>query len=155
MLRCLEVEFLSLSASCFTISSICAAPFSNMCSTQTDNSSRKLRLPVSLVCPRPYIPEDSVLRNCCYENRNYRIHPCLTMVWNSRPHCQDALDYASLRLESHQAVTARWNCSRRHQSHLLQENAKNRRGRLQWENKERSAWSSQCCNLMEQRWWAV
>jgi hypothetical protein len=36
MLRCLEIEFLSLSASCITVSSICAAPFTNMCSTQAD-----------------------------------------------------------------------------------------------------------------------
>jgi hypothetical protein len=27
---------------------------SNMCSTQADKNSRKLRLPVSLVCPGPY-----------------------------------------------------------------------------------------------------
>jgi hypothetical protein len=32
---------------------ICAAPFSNMCSTQADKNSQKLRLPVSLMCPRP------------------------------------------------------------------------------------------------------
>jgi hypothetical protein len=44
MLLCLEVEFLSLSASCVAVSSICAAPFSNMCSTQADISSRKFRL---------------------------------------------------------------------------------------------------------------
>jgi hypothetical protein len=44
MLRCLEIEFLSRSASCVAVSSICAAPFSNMCSTQVDNNSRKLRL---------------------------------------------------------------------------------------------------------------
>jgi hypothetical protein len=44
MLRSLEVEFLSPSASCVAVSSICAAPVSNMCSTQADNSSRKLRL---------------------------------------------------------------------------------------------------------------
>jgi hypothetical protein len=54
MLRCLEVEFLSLSASCVAVSSMYAAPFTNMCSTQAHKSSRKLRLPVSLVCPRPY-----------------------------------------------------------------------------------------------------
>jgi hypothetical protein len=46
MLRCLEVEFLSLSASCRSLNL-------NMCSTQADNNSRKLRLPVSLVRPRP------------------------------------------------------------------------------------------------------
>jgi hypothetical protein len=44
MLRCLEVEFLSRSRSCVAVSSICAAPFSNTCSTQADMSSRKLRL---------------------------------------------------------------------------------------------------------------
>jgi hypothetical protein len=43
MLRCLEVDFLSLSASYVVVSSICATPFSNMCSTQADNSSWKLR----------------------------------------------------------------------------------------------------------------
>jgi hypothetical protein len=42
-LACLEVEFLGLSASCVAVSSICAAPFSNMCSTQADNS-QKMRL---------------------------------------------------------------------------------------------------------------
>jgi hypothetical protein len=41
---------------CVAVSSICAAQFSNMCSTQADNNSRKLRLPVSLVCPRPNCP---------------------------------------------------------------------------------------------------
>jgi hypothetical protein len=35
------------------VSSVCAAPFSNMCSTRANNNSRKLRLSVSLVCPRP------------------------------------------------------------------------------------------------------
>jgi hypothetical protein len=40
---------------CIDVSSICDAPFSNMCSTQADKNSRKLRLPVSLVCPRPYV----------------------------------------------------------------------------------------------------
>jgi hypothetical protein len=44
MLRCLEVEFLSLSTSCVAVSSICAAPFSYMCSTQAANNSWKLRL---------------------------------------------------------------------------------------------------------------
>jgi hypothetical protein len=44
MLRCLEIEFLSLPASFFAVSSICAAPFTNMCSTQADNNSRKSRL---------------------------------------------------------------------------------------------------------------
>jgi hypothetical protein len=44
MLRCLEVEFLSLSVSCGAVSSKCSAEFSNMCSTRADNSSRKLRL---------------------------------------------------------------------------------------------------------------
>jgi hypothetical protein len=44
MLRCQEIEFLSLSASCVAASSICAAPFSNMCSTQADNNSLKSRL---------------------------------------------------------------------------------------------------------------
>jgi hypothetical protein len=53
MLCCLEVEFLSLSESCVAVSSICAAPFSNMCSTQADNNSQKLQLPVSLVCSCP------------------------------------------------------------------------------------------------------
>jgi hypothetical protein len=43
MLRCLETEFLSLSMSCIAVSSICAAPFSNMGSTQADNSSWKLQ----------------------------------------------------------------------------------------------------------------
>jgi hypothetical protein len=36
-----------------TVSSICAAPLSSTCSTQADNNSRKLRLPISLVRPRP------------------------------------------------------------------------------------------------------
>jgi hypothetical protein len=53
MLRCLEVEFLSHSASCVAVSAICVAPFSNMFSTQADRYSRKLRLLVSLLCPRP------------------------------------------------------------------------------------------------------
>jgi hypothetical protein len=44
MLRCLEVEFFSLSASCVAISLLCAAPFSSMCSTQSNTNSRKLRL---------------------------------------------------------------------------------------------------------------
>jgi hypothetical protein len=44
MLRCLEVEFLGRSASCVTVPSICAAPFSNMRSTQDNNRSRILRL---------------------------------------------------------------------------------------------------------------
>jgi hypothetical protein len=44
LLSCLGVEFLSLSASCISISSVCAAPVSSMCSTQSDNNSRKLRL---------------------------------------------------------------------------------------------------------------
>jgi hypothetical protein len=35
------------------VSSIYAAQFSNKCSTQADNSSQKLWLPISLVCPRP------------------------------------------------------------------------------------------------------
>jgi hypothetical protein len=43
MLCCLEVEFLSLSESCVAVSSICVAPFSNMCSTRA-NSFRKLQL---------------------------------------------------------------------------------------------------------------
>jgi hypothetical protein len=56
---------------------ICAAPFSNMCSTQADKAEgtpRKLatvkavalRLPVSLVCPRPNISRKLRLR-CCYQ----------------------------------------------------------------------------------------
>jgi hypothetical protein len=36
-----------LSASFLAVSSICAAPCSNMCSTQAGNNSRKLQLPVS------------------------------------------------------------------------------------------------------------
>jgi hypothetical protein len=44
MLRCLEVEFLSLPASCVAVSTICATTFSNMRPTQADNNSRKLRL---------------------------------------------------------------------------------------------------------------
>jgi hypothetical protein len=44
VLRCLETEFLSLSVSCDAVSSICAAPFTNMCSTRADNNSRKSRL---------------------------------------------------------------------------------------------------------------
>jgi hypothetical protein len=44
ILRCLEVEFLSLSESYVAVSSICTAPFSNTCSSQTDNNSRKLLL---------------------------------------------------------------------------------------------------------------
>jgi hypothetical protein len=39
-LRCLEVEFLSLYASCVAVSSISAAPFSNVCSTKADNNSQ-------------------------------------------------------------------------------------------------------------------
>jgi hypothetical protein len=56
MLSCLKVEFLSLSASCVAVSSICDAPFSNMCSTQADNNSRKLLLRCGCqfpCCPPP------------------------------------------------------------------------------------------------------
>jgi hypothetical protein len=49
MLRCLDVEFLSLPSNCIAVSSVYTDPFSNVCSTQADNSSRKLRLRVSLV----------------------------------------------------------------------------------------------------------
>jgi hypothetical protein len=45
--------FRELRCNCITVSLICAAPFSSTCSTQSDNNCRKLRLPVSLVCPRP------------------------------------------------------------------------------------------------------
>jgi hypothetical protein len=48
MLRCLEIEFLYLSANYVAVSSIWAAPFSNMCSTRADKNSGKLQLPVSL-----------------------------------------------------------------------------------------------------------
>jgi hypothetical protein len=41
MLHCLEIEFLGLFASCVTVSSISAASFTSMCSTQADNNSRK------------------------------------------------------------------------------------------------------------------
>jgi hypothetical protein len=51
MLPCLKIEFLSLSASCVAFSSICAATFSNMCSTQDDNSSRKLGLRCGCLFP--------------------------------------------------------------------------------------------------------
>jgi hypothetical protein len=43
-----------LRCNCVVVSSICAASFRSTCSTQSANNSRKLRLPVSLVCPRPY-----------------------------------------------------------------------------------------------------
>jgi hypothetical protein len=39
------------SASCVAVSSICAAPFSSTCSTQSDNNSRKLRLRCSCQFP--------------------------------------------------------------------------------------------------------
>jgi hypothetical protein len=44
MLHCLEIDFLSLCACCVAVSSIRAAPSSNMSSTQADNHSRKFRL---------------------------------------------------------------------------------------------------------------
>jgi hypothetical protein len=52
-MHCLEVEFLSFPASCVAVSSICAAPFSNTCSTQFSEIVVALRLAVSLVCPGP------------------------------------------------------------------------------------------------------
>jgi hypothetical protein len=52
MLRCLEIEFLSLSASCVAVSSI-SAPLSNVCSNLADNNSGKFRLRCG--CPRPKI----------------------------------------------------------------------------------------------------
>jgi hypothetical protein len=51
MIRCLEVEFLSLPASCVAVSSICSAALTSMCSTQADNNSRKLRLRCGCQCP--------------------------------------------------------------------------------------------------------
>jgi hypothetical protein len=44
MLCWLEVEFLSLTAISVAVSLTGAAPFTNMCSTQADNNSRKSRL---------------------------------------------------------------------------------------------------------------
>jgi hypothetical protein len=52
MLHCRDIEFLSLSVSCVAVSSICAAPFSIMFSTQADNNSRKLWLH----CQFPWSP---------------------------------------------------------------------------------------------------
>jgi hypothetical protein len=60
MLRCLEVEFLSLSASCFAVSSICAAQFSNMCST----NSRKLQLRCG--CQFPWCATALTVALCWY-----------------------------------------------------------------------------------------
>jgi hypothetical protein len=48
-----------------TISSVCAAPFSNMCSTQADNNSRKLRLR----CGCQFSWSALALRPHCYCNR--------------------------------------------------------------------------------------
>jgi hypothetical protein len=72
MLRCLEVEFLSLSANCVALSSICAAPFSNMCSTQADNNSRKLRLRCG--CQFPWCAL-ALIVTCCYELHKSPINP--------------------------------------------------------------------------------
>jgi hypothetical protein len=41
------------SESCVAVSSICTAQFGSTYSSRADNNSRKLLLPVSLVCPRP------------------------------------------------------------------------------------------------------
>jgi hypothetical protein len=80
MLRCLEVEFLSLSMSCVAVSSICAAPFSNMCSTQADNNSRKFWLRCSckfLWCALP-------LGSCSSVNRPSLLANLLTFTVCSR-----------------------------------------------------------------------
>jgi hypothetical protein len=45
------LSFSSLSASCAAISSICAAPYINMCSTQADYNSRKMRLRCGYLFP--------------------------------------------------------------------------------------------------------
>jgi hypothetical protein len=66
MLRCLEVKFLSLSASCVAVSSICAAPFSNMCSTQADNNSLKLRLRCGCQFPWCAHALTAVTTKACY-----------------------------------------------------------------------------------------
>jgi hypothetical protein len=86
MLRSLEVEFLSLSASIVAVSSICAAQFSNMYSTQADNNFRKLQLrcgcqfhwcaPVQIVtgCFRCQIDTaGSVKREYLFRNIGYRV----------------------------------------------------------------------------------
>jgi hypothetical protein len=72
MLRFLEVEFLNLFWSCIAVSSICDAPFCNMCSAQADINSRKLRLLVSLFCPRP----DRFVVKECMQSRDCK-HSCV------------------------------------------------------------------------------
>jgi hypothetical protein len=106
MLRCLEIEFLSLSASCVAVSPICAAPFSNMCSTQADNNSRKLRLRCGCQFPWcalaltpsstvPLLAVTSVVytRICTtWYIRGTDFPECLTYPW-------DNLDWMCKRLE--------------------------------------------------------
>jgi hypothetical protein len=56
LLSCLGVEFLPrVALQSRFISLVCAAKFSSTCSTQSDNISWKLRLPVFLACPRPKV----------------------------------------------------------------------------------------------------
>jgi hypothetical protein len=72
--------FLRLSAICVVVSSICAAPFSNMCSTRADNNSRKSRLRCGCqfpwLCPQPVFGRVSLFRVCllsCGRSHDQRV----------------------------------------------------------------------------------
>jgi hypothetical protein len=55
------------------VSSIFVAPVCSMCSTQADNNSRKLRLPVFFVCPCPYTRYTEVSCQCRLVRQGYAL----------------------------------------------------------------------------------